>query len=247
MLIDSHCHITSLERTMRQQVLEAGALGYRFIDSSIDVNSSLASIALSDHYAFVYTALGFHPYSADKFSQEVISTYEDLIREHKSIVAIGEIGLDFKASICMHEQEAVFSQFIRLAKRCNLPIVIHNRLDNKRVLDILDGFYSTYEEVVFHCFSYGRDFLDRILEKGGYVSFSLNTLRKNKSIIDSLKNCPLENMLIETDSPYMKIKDQVSTPLDIEKVYNFVSETKGISLEELKTKVSETAEKIFSF
>jgi TatD DNase family protein len=247
MFIDSHCHLTSLNRNRRQEVLQEAAQGYRLIDSSIDPNSSLASIALSDHFPFVYTALGFHPFSCDIFSQEIISTYQTLIDEHKGIIAIGEVGLDYKASLGVSVQEDVFSRFIRLAKGRNLPLCIHNRFEGTYVLDILDKFYSNYETVVFHCFSYGVDFLKRIVEGGGNVSFSLNVLRAKEDLRLALLECPLENMLLETDSPYMKIKGQESTPLDIERVYNYVSEIKNISLDELKMGILKNSERIFKF
>ena len=245
MFVDTHCHLNSLNADTRKFVLESAGNDYRFIDSSIDLNSALASLTLSQAHSFVYSTLGFHPFSAASFHPEVITAYEDILRRCLSVVAIGEIGLDSTAEVSASQQEEVFSQFILLAKRFNLPVCVHNRQDNRRVLDILDEHYSDYTRIVFHCFSYGVDFLRRISDKGGRVSFSLNILRKNKTIIESLKNCPLESMLLETDSPYMKIKDRPSTALDVEKVYSFVSEIRNIELKELKAVIFKNAEEIF--
>ncbi|MBN3040180.1 MAG: TatD family hydrolase [Candidatus Omnitrophica bacterium] len=257
MFIDSHCHFNSLSKIAREETASFCKDTFLccFIDSSIDVNSSLASNALSQYYGFIYTSLGFHPFSAGIFCGEVIETYEALIKENKKIVAIGEIGLDYKADKSQEVQEEVFKAFIRLAKRHNLPVIIHNRLDpasdnNKkqpRVLEILGQFYPSFEKVIFHCFSYGPDILKPIIKKSGFVSFSLNVLRNKSEIIRSLEECPLENLLLETDSPYMKIKERNSTPLDIDKVYAKVSQAKGINEDKLKEQIVANIHRAFNF
>lgn len=247
MLIDTHCHFNSLSRNLREELLSQGLGNYSLIDSGIDRASSLASVSFSKQYDFIYTSLGFHPFCAKKFRLEILAEYEKLIEENKRIVSIGEIGLDYKADSALEEQEDVLRHFIQLARTNNLPVVIHNRLNNFRVIDILDEFYQNYENVVFHCFSYSGEFLEKILKRGGFVSFSLNVLRKNKEITSSLKRCPLENMLLETDSPYMKIKGNSSTPLDIDKVYSQVASIKGIEQKQLEGTVFSNAQRLFSF
>lgn len=246
MLIDTHCHFNSLSRNLKDELLSQGLGNYSLIDSSIDRASSSASVSFSKQYDFVYTSLGFHPFCAKKFTLDILAEYKKLIEENRKIVSIGEIGLDYKADSALEEQEDVLRHFIQLARANNLPVVIHNRLNNFRVINILDEFYQNYENVVFHCFSYSGEFLEKILERGGFVSFSLNVLRKNKEITSSLKRCPLENMLLETDSPYMKIKGNSSTPLDIDKVYAFSAFVKEIEQKELEKIVLSNAKRVFS-
>lgn len=246
MLIDTHCHFNSLSRNLKDELLSQGLGNYFLIDSSIDRASSSASVSFSKQYDFVYTSLGFHPFCAKKFTLDILAEYKKLIEENRRIVSIGEIGLDYKADSALEEQEDVLRHFIQLARDNNLPVVIHNRLNNFRVINILDEFYQNYENVVFHCFSYSGEFLEKILERGGFVSFSLNVLRKNKEITSSLKRCPLENMLLETDSPYMKIKGNSSTPLDIDKVYAFSAFVKEIEQKELEKIVLSNAKRVFS-
>jgi len=77
------------------------------------------------------------------------------------------------------------------------------------------------------------------------VSFSLNILRKSNKILTSLENCPLENLLLETDSPYMRIKDKPSTPLDIVKVYERAAQIKAVAREKLEEQVFLNAQKAF--
>ncbi len=251
MLIDSHCHFNSLSKDKTIQLINSISGNYCFIDSSIDLESSKASCQLSAKYDFIYSALGFHPFSLKSFSDETLKNYKELIKSNQKIILIGEIGLDKTADEPLEKQEEVFVEFIKLAKELNLSIAIHNRIDDERVLNILDRFYSDYQKVIFHCFSYGVEFLEKILEKGGSVSFSLNVLRKNKKILDSLKRCPLDNLLLETDSPYMRIGKDKSTPLDVDKVYDLASSVKNVEKSQLENKISANCNRLckgkFSF
>jgi len=162
-------------------------------------------------------------------------------------VAIGEIGLDYKSRLSFFEQSNIFREFIKLSLEFNLPLVLHNRWHNDAILGILDDYLRDYKQVIFHCFSQDIHFLERILAKNGNVSFSLNVLRKTKKIDEALKEIPLGNMLLETDSPYMKIYGEYSTPLDIEKVYNYVATVKDISFDKLQNVVYSNARRIFSW
>jgi TatD DNase family protein len=254
MFIDAHCHINSLAEEKIGDVASACLSGYTFIDSSINFQSTLNSLQLSDKYHFVYSAIGFHPFSVKEFNETVISDYEKVLRSNKKIVAIGEIGLDEFAEVPFKKQEEVFCRFLVLAKQFNLPVMIHNRVSEESlgdsskpcIFDILDKHFTSYEKIIFHCFSYSKTFLERITEKHGYASFSLNVLRKKKDISESLRVVSLENLLLETDSPYMKIDRRPSSPLDIEAVYSFVATMRNLELQELKEAVYSNAKKLFS-
>lgn len=246
MLIDSHCHINALDKDKRDAVLAGSSNQYIFIDSSIDLENSRLSLELSGNHENIYSALGFHPFCTKEYGSSTIDEYQTLISSNKKIVAIGEIGLDFKADSSPLEQEKVFKEFIKLACERDLPIMIHNRTKSTRILDVIDDFYSSYGKVIFHCFSYSTGFLDRIIEKRGFVSFSLNILRKNADIIASLKRCPPENTLLETDSPYMRIDNRLSTPLDIKEVYSLAARVKDIEQSKLEEIVYLNAKKVFN-
>lgn len=234
MLIDVHCHLTALTPEIQKTVLAATERTYLFIDSSINYSTTLSSVALSKEHAFIYSSIGFHPFCIREFNQGLIAQYRKIITDNTKVVSIGEIGLDYKADAPQREQEKIFREFLTLVCACNLPVVIHNRLDRPDILAILDEAFPLYEKVVFHCFSYSKTLLAEILKRGGFVSFSLNVLRKNKELLDSLKACPLESMLLETDSPYMKLNNRLSTPLDIHEVYAFVASIKNIEAKELE-------------
>ena len=247
MLIDTHCHINSLFSDAAEAVLDKNRnKGYSFIDVSIDTKTSLKSLDLSREYSFIHSSLGFHPFADEEFSADTIKEYSRLIKNNPAAVAIGEVGLDYKSRLSFSEQSRIFREFIKLSLELSLPLVIHNRWKGDDVFDILDDYLPDYRYVVFHCFSEDSRFLSRILAKDGNASFSLNVLRKNKKIDEALKEIPLDNILLETDSPYMKIYGEYSTPLDIEKVYNYTAEIKNISFGGLAAKVYSNARRIFN-
>jgi len=242
--IDSHCHINSLSPFQEQEVLAACAKDFILIDSGIDLKGCQRSLELSGKHPFVYSALGFHPFSAAQFDQTTIAQYQSMIESSKRVVAIGEIGLDAKAPDPA-AQEKVFREFLGLAQANGLPVAIHNRGFDQRTLEILDEFFTSYEKVVFHCFSGGPDILKQIINKDGQISFSLNILRKKALILDSLKVCPPTNLLLETDSPYMKVKERSSGPQDVKAVYAFAAEAQNVSLEGLSRQVQSNAFRLF--
>jgi len=250
MLIDAHCHFNAFSSLMREEIFSL-AKNHCFIDSSIDWDSSAASMELSQKYQCVYSSLGFHPFNGENFSSTVLNNYDAAIAQNKKVVAIGEIGLDYKANVPLEKQKDIFGEFVRLAVKNDLAVIIHNRFlaqEGKKhpILDTLDRFVKTYGKVVFHCFSYSSSFMNEIIDRGGYVSFSLNILRNKSEIVTSLKQCPLDNLLLETDSPYMKIKDKSSTPLDIQKVYAFTAAIKGIDEGTLKERVYSNVKRLFA-
>lgn len=249
MLIDSHCHFNSLSESIQKEIIDTCSRDYCLIDSSIDLESSQIAVKLAKKHDFLYTSLGFHPFWADKFSEQILSIYRKLINENKKIVAIGEIGLDYKADCTFNKQKEVFSSLLQLAQEKSLAVLIHYRIskddDEFKILEIIDRHFKSYEKVVFHCFSYSLALLNEITARGGMISFSLNILRKKKNIIESLKECPYSNLLLETDSPYMKINGIDSKPSDILSVYSLAASIKNISEEELRQKVFLNAKKVF--
>lgn len=246
MLFDIHCHINSLEPEQIEQLVSN--CNYYFIDTSIDFKTSLKSLELSQKYPFIYSSVGLHPFCAKEYNEHLPDKYEELILKNKKIVAVGEIGLDFKATdlVSLKTQEVIFKKFALLAKKLNLPVILHNRTKDFNILEVLDELFNSYDKIIFHCFSYDEKFMYRIIEKGGKISFSLNIFRKNKNIISSLLACPLENLFLETDSPYIFIEQKPSLPSDIKKVYELVAELKNIEIEKLKKIIFENVRKVFN-
>lgn len=246
MLIDAHCHINSLSREQYQYFFSQAEGKLLCLDSSIDPDSSKKSLVLSAETDFIRSCIGFHPFSLDQFGRDTMDIYLSFIKGNDKVAAVGEVGLDCKAPFSLDNQAEILRKFIELAQSLNLPLVVHNRLDSQMILDILDEYYQSFVPVIFHCFSQDEAFADRVLEKDGTFSFSLNVLRKNSQSRKLLSYVPLDNMILETDSPYMKIKGRGSTPMDVEKVYQFAAEAKNIAFQDLEQKILENAQKVFN-
>ncbi len=243
MFIDNHCHINSLSK--RDFLKTAEIKNFLFVDVSIDYETSLLSLEISSQNSFVYSCLGFHPSKGKFFKKEILNSYERFIQDNREkVIGIGEIGLDYKAEIDSHSQIEILSSFIDLAKRFNLPLMIHNRWRSDLILDILDSYFTSYNRIIFHCFSQDISFLEKVLKKDGWISFSLSLL-KRKSLEEILKNVPLENLLLETDSPYIFWEGRPSSPLDIKKIYEFVSSQKNINMERLTSQICYNFKKIY--
>jgi len=245
MLIDAHCHINSLSEIQKEELVAKSESGYIFIDISIDFESAVQSIALSQECNNIYTSLGFHPINGGKFCNEVVEKYISFIKDNKKVVALGEVGLDYKSTLGFKDQEGLLLKFTQLSREYNLPLIIHNRWQNNLIFDILNKHFSSFRNIIFHCFSQDKEFLSKVVERRGYASFSLNILRNQKKIIESLQMVPLDNLLLETDSPYMKINGRYSSPLDIERVYHFVAKTKKLTFPKLSKIICFNTERVF--
>jgi len=245
MLVDGHCHINSLGTQAKSNVINRGNTGYIFIDISIDLNTAEQSLSLSKANNFIYSSLGLHPFAKEKFSKALILEYQKLIKSSSKVIALGEVGIDSYSDKPLVLQKDILKSFIELSKDFDLPLILHNRWPDNIIFEILDESLTNYEKVIFHCFSQDLNFFNQAVTKGGFISFALNILRKKKNLDQVLKKVPLDRILLETDSPYMKINGRSSSPLDIEKVYGYVCEIKNISRVDLENRVFSNTKKVF--
>lgn len=207
MLIDTHCHLDFNDFDVdRDEVIDRakkiGVVGIINVGSSIE--GTRRSIELAKSHDIVYATLGVHPHEAKTVSDKVIADFKALSKE-KKVVAIGEVGLDFYRNLSTREeQESAFKKFIYLALDLNLPLIIHAREAGKEVLDILKNEMKQELRGVMHCFSGDKDFLERCLDLGLYVSFTCNLTFKNaENLRQVAQDMPVEKLLLETDAPFL--------------------------------------------
>ncbi len=204
MIFESHAHyddrqfdedreqlIDSLKDSDVQFVMNIGS----------DMESSRDTVALTKKYDFFYGAVGYHPYDIKNMKDEHLIELEEMCKNEK-IVAFGEIGLDFSyPNIDKDLQIKRFDEQLKLAKKLDLPLVIHSRDATQLVYDMIkaNGHYKG----VVHCFA-GSSEIAKLYVKlgfklgiGGVVTF------KNTNLPDVVKAVGIENILVETDSPYL--------------------------------------------
>lgn len=204
-------------------------------------SASLPTGSATATYPCAFISYGIHPqivtsyFIKNNFSSQ-LSFLEALCKE-KKIIAIGECGFDFftpdyKASA--REQEIVFNEELSLAKKYNLPLVLHLRKSIEKIFTYSKEL-KKLPAVVFHSFPGTLREAESLKNHGvnAYFSFGKPILNGKKSAIDCLKNLPLENILLETDAPYQTLKGESETfPQDIKRVYEKACQLRNMSLEE---------------
>lgn len=207
MLIDTHSHIYSEDFLHdRDEALQrAYSSGVKkIILPNIDSGSIKHMLDLNDAYPhFCYPLMGLHPTSVDEDYKEELQAVEYWLEKRK-FYGIGEIGIDlYWDKKFIDEQKDAFRHQIRLAKKYQLPIVIHVRDSFKETFEIVKEEQDGSLKGIFHCFSgeeiEAREVVDLgfLLGIGGVITF------KNSSLDEVIKSVDLKNLVLETDSPYL--------------------------------------------
>ncbi len=199
---DSHCHVHDerIPDGTAGAVEAAAAAGVTtLISVGCDRATSLAAIAAAESHDGVFATVGLHPHDA----VNGVDTIVDLV-DTAGIVAVGECGLDYYYDHSPREvQQRAFAEQLALANDRDLALVIHTR-------DAWDDTFAVLADVgvpartVFHCFTGGPDEARRALDLGAFLSFSgIVTFKGAPEVQAAAALCPLERMLVETDSPYL--------------------------------------------
>lgn len=208
MLVDSHCHLdfNDFEEDFEELVNRAKSAG---VGAMLNAGNNVAELdkqlELSEHYPFIWTAVGVHPHNAEEY-QDINKDELVKLSKHKKIVAIGECGLDYYYDYSPKEiQKKVFIEQIKAAQETDLPLIIHTRDADDDMIEILDFYYKKAPfRGVIHCFSSSQKLADFALQIGFYISASgIITFNKAQELRDVFKTIPLERLLVETDSPFL--------------------------------------------
>ncbi|MDQ6714372.1 MAG: TatD family hydrolase, partial [Candidatus Dormibacteraeota bacterium] len=205
-LIDSHAHLLHLrDRLTPEQALEeARAAGVEaVVNIGDDASDNRPGVELAERIPGLKTTIGRHPHSA---ADPIDAAERRELRElasHASVVAVGEIGLDYHFTdyhrVPAREQQQAFRQMLGLALEVRKPVVLHTRDAFPDLLAILDEFPGV--EGVFHCFSGNSAFAADALARGFYISFAGTvTYPTAHGVIGAASIIPLDHMLVETDS-----------------------------------------------
>ncbi len=204
--IDTHCHLemSQFDADRDAVITRAKQSGIvSIITIGTDVESSEEAIRLANTFReFVYATVGLHPHDAKKFSKEIAETFRRLARD-RSVVAIGEIGLDYHYDHSPRDvQRDVFAKQLTLAKELDMPVVIHSRDAKKDTLRILKD--SGVSRGVMHCFSGDLAMAEEAMAMGFYISIAGPVTFSNaRRLQEVAKAIPDEYLLIETDAPYL--------------------------------------------
>ncbi|MDQ0063731.1 TatD family hydrolase [Paenibacillus harenae] len=251
-LFDTHTHLDSDKfNEDRTQVIERAREAGVDLLLNIGFNRETipTTIALAEAYEFIYAAVGWHPVDSIDMTPNDLEWIERLCG-HPKVVAIGEIGLDYHWDTSPKDvQQRVFREQIRLAKKVNKPIVIHNRDAHEDIVRILREENAAEVGGVMHCYSGSWETAKACLDMDFYISFGGPVTFQNARVPkEVLKQVPLDRLLIETDAPYLTphpLRGKRNESAYVALVAQSVAELLGKSVEEIAEITTENGKKCF--
>ncbi|MBH19659.1 MAG: hydrolase TatD [Crocinitomicaceae bacterium] len=254
MFIDTHTHIYLEDfNEDRNQIIQecTKAKVYKLLLPNIDSSTIEDVIKLSKDYKNIcFPMVGLHPCPVSQGFNKDLAILKPYIEKYNPI-AIGEIGIDLYWDKATYElQKKAFIEQINWAKEFNLPIVIHARESYKEIFQILDSLNNDTLKGVFHCFSSNLNDAKHILDYGGFkLGIGGLVTFKNSGLDKILKEIKIENLVLETDSPYLTpdpFRGKRNKSSYIPLIANKLSDIYEISIEEIGKITSLNAAKIFN-
>ena len=253
MLVDSHCHLNYPELADTAGVIarakEAGVGMFQTISTK---RSDFAEVKrLAETYPEIYCSIGVHPHEAEP--HEDISEAELLAEaNHSRVIGIGETGLDYYYEHSPREvQQRLFRTHINVARKLDLPVIVHSRDADEDTVAILQECYAEAPfKILIHCFSSSKYLSDKSIELGGFISASgIITFKKSQALRDAFAAAPLSNILVETDSPYLAPEPHRGKPCEpafTAHTARKLAEIKGLSLNEIISATTDNFFRLFS-
>ena len=207
-IVDSHCHLDfpDFEGEIPDLVARANDAGVkRMVTICTKLKNEPSVRKIAEEHEAVYYAAGTHPMSA---ASEPLASVDQLIEisQHPKMVGIGETGLDYHYTAESAEtQKTSLKIHIEAARETDLPLIIHSRAADEDMAAILkDEFKKGQYKCVMHCFSSSVELAKLSLELGFYLSMSgIITFKKSEELRSIFKLAPIDQVLVETDSPYL--------------------------------------------
>jgi TatD DNase family protein len=244
MLVDTHCHLTfpelagQVEQVM-QRAAQAGVT--RVITVTTTAAEAADGLSLLTRFDSLYLIAGIHPHEAGRCGPDDLQALSDLHqgRSDDRLVGVGETGLDFHHNFAPRDrQEELFRFQLELARKVRRTVVIHARQSEARVCEILAEYPELSGRFVFHCFSADIPTARRILDMGGFLSFTgIVTFRNARVTRAVARYVPAERLLLETDAPYLSPEpvrgQRPNEPALLLHTARFVASLRGMPTEEL--------------
>lgn len=247
MFVDTHCHIFKSDYDNIDEVLNNASnnnVKY-YINNGSDREYNKEVLELVKEYDNMYGALGIHPENVDDYSLDDIEFIKNNLSNEK-IVAIGEIGLDYHyTKENKDEQIKLLEMQLSLAEEYNLPVIIHSRDATEDTINTLKKFNC---RGTIHSFSGSLETAKIYIKMGYLLGVNGVITFKNCNIKDVIKEVGLNNIVLETDSPYLTpvpYRGMQNNPSHILDIAKFVSELYNISLEELSYRTNENIKRMY--
>jgi len=252
MLFDTHVHLNARQFAEdREETIErAFANGVKYmVVVGFDRETIPLAIEIAEQHETIYAAVGWHPVDAIDMTEEDLVWIEEL-SEHPKVVAIGEMGLDYHWDKSpKNVQQDVFRKQIRLAKKLEMPIIIHNREATADIIAILQEENAHEVGGIMHCYNDSVDYVQACLDMNFYISLGGPVTFKNAPLPKEVaKQVPLDKLLIETDAPYLAPhpnRGKRNEPAYVNLVAEKIAELREMDVEEISEATTQNGLKVF--
>ncbi len=254
MIVDSHCHL--LHHKNEEGV---STLVNKAYDNGVDKLLNISTkedefekvINLSKEYDNIYCSLGVHPNEALSARESTFTKILELSK-FSEVIGIGETGLDFYYDHSdKKSQISSFIKHIEISQETNLPVIIHMREAEDEVYKIVDEQYKIKPfKGLIHCFTGSSDIVNKLLPYDFYFSLSgIITFKNSTFLRNSAMSIPINNMLVETDSPYLApepMRGKTNEPSNIIHTVEYIANMLNVSFEELSEKTTQNFFNLFN-
>ncbi len=252
MFIDTHSHLfyPNFEDDLDDVIQRGKDSGVDFIlVPATDLATAKEVINMTEKYDMIYGAVGIHPHETKDWDPSLLNEIESLA-SHKKIVAIGEIGLDYFYDYSPKEKQIeAFKSQIDLALKLDLPIIVHNRDSDEDMMEIINSYCGSGLKAQFHCFNGSLNDAKELMHMGNMISFTGNiTFKKADELREVLRNVRIDQILLETDSPFLTpipFRGKRNEPAYVKYIAEQVAEAHKLSIEEVGRITSFNAFRIF--
>lgn len=240
MIFDTHAHYDDEkfdeDRDELLKSLADAGVG-TVVDAASTIDSCHQIIELIDKYPFLYGTLGIHPSECKDMTEDDLDWIRQQLKNPK-IVAIGEIGLDYYWPEPDHDiQKKWFEKQLELAKETDMPVVIHSRDAAEDTLNMIKMAQLPPKTVDIHCFSYSKEMAREYLNMGYYLGVGgVVTFKNSKKLKEVVEYAPIENILLETDCPYLAPepnRGKRNSSLNLEYIVDKIAELKNMDREDV--------------
>lgn len=251
MIFNTHTHLNSKELYEEHDQLIKNALDCnvkKLVVVGFDLESSKKAIEIANKYENVYATVGICPTEIRESEEIPYLEYEKLLKD-KKVVAVGEVGLDYYYETTAKEkQKECLLEFIKMANKYDLPIVIHSR---DALMDTLNFLKENpvVNKGIMHCYSGSAEAAVEFVKLGYYISLAGPVTFKNARVPKSVAEViELKNLLVETDDPYLSphpYRGKRNEPKNVTLVVDEIARIKGVSYEEVANTTYQNAIEVF--
>ena len=253
-MIDSHCHLdheplfSNISEVLKRSK-ENGVKKILTICTTINGFTNIKDILKIDD--IIYGTFGIHPHETKKFTNVDSKFILDLKKKYKKVIGIGETGLDFYYN---HSDKKIqiksFIEHIHAASELNIPIIVHSRNAEIDTYEIIKSeIKNSNLKVLIHCFTGSKNFAKKLLDLNCYISVSgIITFKNSTELSDTISSIPIENLLVETDSPYLApipYRGKSNEPSYIVHTVEKLSQIKNVSKEYVMSNTTNNFKKLF--